>query len=422
MRTTTKVLISVSVLLVLLAFTKQSIMSSGNSKGLTVMRDTLPPIPEPNRKPLEIRQVVDDYDNWLNAEIEASETVGAAVAIIYKDRIAYSKCFGVKKAGENAPIDEHTVFRLASVSKTVTGVLAGILDKEQILGLDDKVVDYIPGFRLKNSNSTKQLSIRNLLSHTSGLVPHAYDNMVEEKVSVDRIMNMLNQVDVSAEPGKLYGYQNVMFSLVDTILRAKTSKNYGELLREKIFEPYRMDDASTDFESFKNNPNKAYPHARGKGKYWAQRLNDRYYSTAPAAGVNASLSDMTNFLQALLNKEEPVLNKNVHRAIFTPQVTSHLSRRYFRNWGRVDSKQYAIGWRIVGYKGRKVAYHGGYVNGYKAEIALCENENVGIVYLTNSPNSMATKTVPEFLNLLFKFQDTRRILTKTGEPKISNES
>lgn len=422
MRTKTKVLLFVSVLIGLLAFTQQSIMSSGNSKELTVKRDSLPPIPEPNRKPLEIQKVVDDYDTWLQAEIDASETVGAAVAIVYKDRIAYSKTFGVRKAGESAPVDEHTVFRLASVSKTVTGVLAGILDEENILPLDDKVVDYIPGFRLKDPGSTANLRIRNLLSHTSGIVPHAYDNMVEEKVPIDLIMQRLAQVDVSAEPGKLYGYQNVMFSLIDTILRAKTSKNYGELLQEKVFEPYGMNDATTDFESFKNNPNKAYPHARGKGRYWAQRLNDRYYSTAPAAGVNASLADMTNFLKALLNKTNPVVSPHVHKAVFTPQVTSHLSRRYFRNWERVDSKQYAIGWRIVGYKGRTVAYHGGYVNGYKAEIALCENENVGIVFLTNSPNSMATKTVPSFLDKLFEFQDTRRILTNAEEPELSNES
>lgn len=421
MRIRTKVLLFISVLLVLLASTQQRIMSSGNSGNSAEMRDTLPPIPELPPRPLEIQKVIDDYDAWLKEEIKASGTVGAAVAVVYKNRVAYSNYFGVRKAGELAPIDEHTVFRLASVSKPVTGVLAGILDDEGIISLDDKVVSYIPGFRLKDLESTANLSIRNLLSHTSGLIPYAYDNMVEEKVPINIIMQRLMEVDLSAQPGKLYGYQNVMFSLIDTVLRAKTTKSYSELLREKVFEPYGMTDATTDFESFKNNPNKAYPHARGKGGYWAQRLNDRYYSTAPAAGVNASLSDMTNFLKALLNKNEPVLNKKVHQAIFTPQVNSHLSRRYFRNWDRVDSKQYAIGWRIVGYKGRNVAYHGGYVNGYKAEIALCENENVGIVFLTNSPNAMATKTVPEFLNRLFEFQNTRRILTQAEEPQLSNE-
>ncbi len=421
MRKRVKGFLFLSILLLLVASSQQQIMSSGNDDHFAEMREPLPPIPEPAPRPLEIQKVIDEYDTWLKAEMKASGTVGAAVAIVYKDRVAYSNCFGVRKAGEPAPIDEHTVFRLASVSKAVTGVLAGILNEEKIISLDDKVVDYLPGFRLKNPGSTTNLSIRNLLSHTTGLVPHAYDNMVEGKVPINVIMQRLAEVDVSAQPGTLYGYQNVMFSLIDTILRAKTSRNYGELLHEKIFEPYGMNNATTDFESFKNNPNKAYPHARGNGGYWAQRLNDRYYSTAPAAGVNASLSDMTNFLKALLNKKDPVVSPQVHEAVFTPQVNSYLSRRYFKNWNHVDSKQYAIGWRIVGYKGRKVAYHGGYVNGYKAEIALCENENVGIVFLTNSPNSMATKTVPEFLGKLFEFQNTRRILTQAEEAELSNE-
>jgi beta-lactamase class C len=412
----------ISVLLALVAFSQNQLTSSTSEQNIDEKIDTFGYKVQPPPEPLEIQEVVDDYSQWLSEEIQISETVGAAVAIIYDDQVAFTKCFGVKKAGGKDSIDEHTVFRLASVSKTITGVLAGILDNEQVLSLDDRVVDYIPGFRLKNPVSTKNLTVRNLLSHTSGIVPHAYDNMVEEKVPMDLIMQRLAQVDVSAEPGKLYGYQNVMFSLIDTILRAKTSKNYSQFIKEMVFEPYGMEDASTDFASFENNPNKAYPHARGKGRYWAQQLNDRYYSTAPAAGVNASLADMTNFLKALLNKTNPVVSPHVQEAVFTPQVDSHLPRRYFRNWDHVDSKQYAIGWRIVGYKGRKVAYHGGYVNGYKAEIALCENENAGIVFLTNSPNSMAAKTVPAFLDKLFEFQDTRRILTQTEESELSNES
>lgn len=422
MKKSIKGVLFISILIVLVAFSQQQTMSSGNGENLTIKRDTLPPIPEPAKRPSEIQQVIDDYEQWLTQEINTTGTVGAAVAIIHDNQIAFSKCFGVRKAGENDSIDEHTVFRLASVSKAVTGVLAGILDNEQVLTLDDRVVDYIPGFRLKNPVSTNNLTVRNLLSHTSGIVPHAYDNMVEGKVPMDVIMQRLAEVDVSAQPGQLYGYQNVMFSLIDTLIRAKTSKTYGELLYEKVLAPYGMHDASTDFLSFKNNPNKAYPHAKGQGRYWAQKLNDRYYSTAPAAGINASISDMSNFLLALLKKNDPVLTEDIHRTVFTPQVASHLSRRYFRNWNRVESKHYAIGWRIVGYKGRKVAYHGGYVNGYKAEIALCENEKTGIVFLTNSPNTLATQTVPRYLDLLFEFQDTRRILTDAEEPEMTNES
>lgn len=400
-------IILISVFLFLLIFRHQYTSSSPGLKP----ENEIKPIAQPEKNPLEIEGILNDYDQWLTKELNTTGTVGAAVAIIYKNQIALLKTFGVKKAGKNDSIDEHTIFRLASVSKTVTGVLAGILENEQVINLDDKVIDYLPGFRLKNPESTRKITIRNLLSHTSGLIPHAYDTMVEDKASVKKILEVIDEVSISAEPGQLYSYQNVMFSLLDTILMVKTSKGYGELVREKIFAPFGMKNASTDFHSFKSSINKALPHVRGKGKYWPQKLNDRYYITAPAAGVNASITDMAQFLLALQNNNTQGLNENIQQTVFTPQVISPLPRRYFSNWTRVDSKHYAIGWRIVRYKGRTVAYHGGYVQGYKAEIALCKSENAGIVYLSNSPNSLASKTVPRFLDLLFEFQDTRQILT-----------
>ncbi len=109
------------------------------------------------------------------------------------------------------------------------------------------------------------------------------------------------------------------------------------------------------------------------------------------------------------------MDREICRTVFTPQVVSPLSRRYLNHWEGVDSKQYAIGWRIIGYKGRKVAYHGGYVQGYKAEIAVCEKEHTGIVYLTNAPNKTASKTVPRFLDILFETTDQRKLLTQKPE-------
>ena len=371
------------------------------------------PAPKPERKPTEIDGILQEYDSLITAEVIETGTVGAAVAVTYKNQIAYLKCFGVKKAGSQDSINQNTIFRLASVSKTVSGVLAGILDEENIIHLDDKVVDYIPGFKLKNSKSTKEITIRNLLSHTSGLIPHAYDLMVEDKIPLSKIMDRLAEVDIAAPPGEVYAYQNVMFSLIDTLTRVKTAETYPELLKEKLFIPFGMKNASADFQSFKNSDNKAFPHSGAPGHYRALRLNDRYYNTAPAAGVNASISDMAHFLLALLNKENSVVDNEIRQTVFTPQVDSHLSRRYLNRWDKVDSKQYAIGWRIIGYKGRKVAYHGGYVQGYRAEIALCEKEDVGIVFLCNSPNSISAKSVPDFLNLFFEFKDKNGILTDT---------
>jgi len=365
--------------------------------------------PEPEYNPaVEIENTLTQFDSILDQNIKESGSVGTAAVITYKGKIAFIKCFGVRKAGENNPVDEHTIFRLASVSKTVTGVLAGILDDENIVHLDDKVVDYLPGFELKNKKNTGELKVRHLLSHTSGLIPHAYDLMVEDKVPLDKIIDRLNEVDITAPPGQSYAYQNVVYSIYDPITEAKTHESFQELISEKVFRPFGMSDASTGFKAFKNNENKAYPHYnRGNNHYTPMRLNDRYYNTAPAAGVNASISDLGNFLATLTNPDSEVFSPKARETVFTPQVNSPLKRTYFRSWGHdVKSKRYSIGWRIVDYKGREVAYHGGYVSGYKAEIALCEEEDIGIAILSNSPNAATAKNIPAFLNMLFDYKDS----------------
>uniref|UniRef100_UPI003217F896 serine hydrolase domain-containing protein n=1 Tax=uncultured Draconibacterium sp. TaxID=1573823 RepID=UPI003217F896 len=363
---------------------------------------------EPEYNPaIEIKNSLTEFDSILNVNLKQSGTVGAAVVVTYKGKIALLKCFGVRKAGEKDPVDENTIFRLASVSKSITGVLAGILDDEKIIDLDDKVIDYLPDFQLKNPESTQQLTVRHLLSHTSGLIPHAYDLMVEDHVPLDKIIKRLNEVDLTAPPGQLYGYQNVVYSIYDPITSSKTHKSFNSVIEEKVFEPFGMEDASTGFEAFKNNRNKAYPHYnRGHNRFSPMRLNDRYYNTSPAAGINASISDLAHFLVALTDENSDVISEKARETVFTPQVKSPLKRAYFSSWGRgVQSKQYSIGWRIVNYKGRKIAYHGGYVLGYKAEIALCEEEEIGIALLCNSPNSSTAQNIPTFLNIMFEEKD-----------------
>ncbi len=353
----------------------------------------------------EIEEVLTAFDSIHNNYVRESEAVGGAVVITYKGQVALIECFGVKKAGENNAINENTIFRLASVSKTITGVLAGILADEKIIDPEDKVLDYLPQLRLKFPESTNSIKIKHLLSHTSGLVPHAFDIMVEDQVPLDQIMQRLNEAEIVTPPGLAYAYQNVMFSLYDPVVAAKTGKSFDSVLREKVFEPFGMKDASTDFESFQNNENKAFPHQKVEKGYNPIKLNNRYYVTKPAAGVNASISDMGQFLIAISSKNDDLLSQNARNMIFTPQVESILKRSYYKNWDKIESKYYGIGWRIIDYKNHKVAHHGGYVSGYQSEIAVCLEEEIGIVILTNSPNSFFSSEVPAFLNLFFEFKN-----------------
>ncbi len=353
----------------------------------------------------EIKPLLSPFDSIVEQNFESSGTVGAAVVITYKGKIALIKCYGVRKEGSADSVDAHTIFRLASVSKSVTGVLASIMDDEGIIKLDDKVVDYLPDFQLKNPEYTKELRVKNLLSQTSGVIPHAYDLMVEDKKPLDEIIPYLKEADVTDAPGKIYTYQNVVYSVYEPIVEAKMHKNFQEIISEKVFQPFGMNDASISFQAFKKNANKAYPHSCvNKRQYRTIPLNDRYYNTAPAAGVNASISDLGNLLAGLSGHHPDIFPPHANQTVFTPQIHTPLKRIYFRSWGNdITDKSYAIGWRIVNYRGHKVAYHGGYVKGYKAEIALCNDEDIGIAILTNSPNNQTSHCIPTFLNMFFDY-------------------
>lgn len=355
---------------------------------------------EPNRvDSLPIQKIIREFDTFLRDSLKTTGCVGAAACIFHHNEIVYTLTHGVKRAGTVDSVDRHTVFRLASVSKGFAGILAAILQEEGIIGMDDRIIEYLPGFRLKDSVNTHDLAIRHLLSHTSGLVPHAYDNLAEDGKTIKEIIPELAMVNIAGIPGQYYGYQNVMFSLIDTLAELKTNRGYGELVNRKIFRPLGMKDASTGYRGLIWNNNVAFPHDRINGEYQPRPLNTGYYNLLPAAGVNASIDDMEKWLAALLGFMPKKLDTAVISLISTPQVYTPLKRNYTRFWDPIEARYYSFGWRIFDYKGKRILYHGGYVRGYRAEIAFCPEENTGIAFLLNSPNRLASQVVPTFFNM-----------------------
>jgi beta-lactamase class C len=329
-------------------------------------------------------------------------SVGAAATVFHGDRVVYTLTYGVRRAGTTDSVNRNTVFRLASVSKGFAGVLLCQMHQKRHLKLDDRVIKYLPDFRLKDSVNTHDLSIRHLLNHTSGLVPHAYDNLVEAGQSVGEILPRLVEVDISAPPGQLYGYQNVMFSLVDTISALAARKTYPELMEHHIFKPLGMENSSSGYKSLIWNPNVAFPHVRSKGGFHPLPLHTGYYNLLPAAGVNASIEDIGKWLGALLGNNPRAIHPNVIEKISTPEIETPLRRAYTRQWDPIDGRYYSFGWRIFDYKGYRIMYHGGYVRGYRAEIAFCPELQTGLAFLQNSPNGVASHCVPSFFNMYFR--------------------
>jgi beta-lactamase class C len=345
---------------------------------------------------------INKYSKQFKNEFDSNKTVGAALAIVYKGKVAFIKCYGVKVAGTNDSINIHTAFRLASVSKGFAGVLACMLEQDSIIHLNDRVIEYLPSFRLKDTLNSQSLTIQHLLSHTTGLIPHAFDNLIEDGVPFSTVLSELPTVEITGSPGELYSYQNVIYSLIDTIFYLQTGKKYKSLIEKRIFRPLRMRNASVGSDVYTVfHKNVAMPHIWDGSHNVPLMPNEGYYNLLPAAGVNASIIDMCKWMIALMGYKEGVINKEIQKKIQTPLIETPLKRSYTQSWGHVDKKQYSLGWRIYTYKGKKIIYHGGYVTGYKAEIGFCPEEEVGIVFLENSPDQLAPHSVPDFFNTWF---------------------
>ncbi len=356
----------------------------------------------PSERPIPELPAFKEFISFMARELDSSHTVGAAYTIVHNGDVAYTGTFGEREYGTDLEVDSHTLFRLASVSKGFAGALACFLELDGAFSLDDKVVDHYPGFALKDSASTADLTIRHLLSHTSGLVPYAYDNLVEADQKLNDIIARLDEVDVSAPPGELYGYQNVLFSMLDPIARRTTGVPYQVLLDEKIFKPLGMKDASAGPMDLDKNPNLAFPHVKTGAGYVSLNPHEGYYNVMPAAGVNASISDMEQWLLALLGQKPEMMPDTIITSLSTPVIYTPLKWRYTRYWKPFRERFYSLGWRIYNYQGRQIVYHGGYIRGYRAEIAFCAEENIGVAFLQNSPNGLASRCVPTFFDLYFK--------------------
>jgi beta-lactamase class C len=230
--------------------------------------------------------------------------------------------------------------------------------------------------------------------------------MIESRVPYETLRDNLRTVEPAAPLGKEYAYQNVVYSLIGDIIQKVTGKPYGEVLKEKVFDPLHLTDASTSFESLEHGSNVALPHyKRSDSTFYAFRNTPEYYTVLPAAGVNASISDMAKWLQALLGNNQDVISSATLNELFKPEVQVPRRRKYhFFKWKSIRETYYGMGLRVLSYGGETVIYHGGFVNGYRSEIGFCPSQKIGIVILCNASGKLVNESVPVFFDAYFNHQ------------------
>jgi beta-lactamase class C len=339
-------------------------------------------------------QMTSDYEVFFRQLIKDRNYPGAAFAIVSRDRLLRIATAGHTTAARKQAINEETTFRLASVSKTFAAGLVGILVEDGALSWEDPVSDYVPGFKIDGDVS--QIRIRHLLGQSTGLIPHAYDNLLEDGKSMEIIWKRMSDLPYVCKPGKCYGYQNSVFSLVDPMVKSATSLRYETLIERRIFKPLDMDNASLGYDAFVNNPNHAEPHARRRGQWKTVPVQRNYYRAAPAAGVNASISDMSKWLQAQLGNKPEVISRQVQGQLATPGVKTR-REMYRKQWKTMLSEaHYGLGWRVYQLGDEQLIYHGGWVSGFRADVAYSLQHDIGIVVLLNAESSGISELTTRF--------------------------
>jgi beta-lactamase class C len=332
--------------------------------------------------------LVIDFDKYYAGKLAEYKIPGAAYAIVHGNKIIATAGFGVRQQGSKEPVDPYTVFRIASVSKTFAGSLTSILASEGHFSWDDKLIDYLPGFSFKSKKYNDQLKLKHLLSQSSGVMPNAYDNLIKANVPLERILPQFSKIDPLCPPGQCYGYQNVLFSLIDQVMQKTTGKPYAQLLRERIFTPLQLPTASVGLDGFFSTENRAMPHVRARGQWYPTKVAESYYRFSPAAGVNASAIDLGYWLIAQLGHNPDVLSDGILDTLSTKRVKTRRDLRR-KEWRRyLTDAHYGLGWRVYQFGQDQLMYHGGWVQGYRAEIAYSREHQLGLVMLMNAESNL----------------------------------
>ncbi len=338
-----------------------------------------------------------DFVGWLRRAALEERIPGMALAVASRDRVLDLRVWGVSRVTEPEPVAAGSLFRIASISKTFAGAAATLLVDRRLQSWDAKVAELFPELRL--GAASRAITLRHVASHSTGLMPHAYSNMLDHGVAYDAIKERLREIPAVCAPGRCYGYQNVVFSLIGDVVERSTGEPYGRFVEERIFRPLGMDAASIGHESWLSSPGATSPHRRIRGKWRPVSTNPAYHSAAPASGINASIEDMGIWLRANLGAFPGVLSRDFLSAMHEPVIATPRGA-YYNRWEGLERAWYGIGWRVFDYRGMRVVHHGGGVRGYRSELAFVPGADIGLVVLINAETELANDIVPAFLDRL----------------------
>ena len=359
-----------------------------------------------------VTQFKQRFSAQVKQQLKQYSIPGGAYVIVQNKNIIAMENFGHTDKAKSHDVDNNTVFRLASVSKTFAATITTMLAQEKQLSLSDPITKYVPHFTLATNGAAQKIQLKHLLSHSSGLMPNAYDNLLHENWPMEKIIGRFNRITPICQPEKCYGYQNIAYGLLQPAIEASQSKNYATLLQERVFTPLNMTHASVGIDVYKEQENTAKPHILRKksntGKKDSQgnaikkyiwrtvKVEPDFYKVATAAGVNASITDLAKWLIANLGYKPEVLSSSLLTELTIPRIKTKkdLRRRFWRD--HLTDAHYGYGWRIYQFNGYPIIYHSGWVAGFRADIGYSPELDIGFAIVINAESNAISKISSQF--------------------------
>lgn len=332
------------------------------------------------------------------AEMAAHHSMeGLAVAVVEDGRLSFVQGYGLTSAKDGQPVDAHTVFRWASLSKTVAGTLTAKLAADGLLSLDEPVETFHTTLRLPR-DAQRELTVEELLSQRTGLPKNAYDDRLEDGQDPTVIRHALGDVPVACAPGRCHTYQNVAYDTITEILATRTHEAYAQTVQRKLFAPLGMTTASIGQAGLVGAKSWARPHREGR----LLPMSEAYYRVPGAAGVNSTIVDLAVWMQAQMGLRPDVLPPAVLDAAQRPRIGTAppYGRAPFAR--EISHAGYGLGMRSFNYRGHRVIGHSGAVSGYRSTMVFDPATKTGIVMLWNSDAGLPFRFQAEFLDRAYR--------------------
>ncbi|MFH1197210.1 MAG: serine hydrolase [bacterium] len=329
---------------------------------------------------------IQKIDSIIAKAVVDFKLTGMSVGIIKNDSVVFEKGYGEKIYGKDEPVTSKTLFGIASLSKAFTAACIGILIDEGKLNWDDRVIDVLPGFQLYDRYVTREMRIKDLLTHRSGYDTFDgdllwYGTNYDRKEVIRRFKFAKPKYSFRSE----YGYSNIMFDIAGEVIEQISGKTWNEFVKERIFKPLEMTASTTSIKDFTTSTDLALPHLENVPM---ELIN--YDNCGPAAAINSSADELLTWLNMWLNKGE----LNGKRILSEETVNNILSSQTVINIGSVNNPggrhfvNAGMGWFLADYGGRLVVSHTGGLPGYLSRVTIIPEEKLGIVVLTNDDNML----------------------------------